>query len=723
MNFISWKKKKQATISDNSNGNLFKERTKDLFAGKVKHSLKESPRILEAQFGESLGLRTRVLRELVETEKIGIGPPDMVHVTQFDEFHHEEVGEYHYITGIDLSSEIMPIAYLNMLRLNGDLKKKDGKVSTYCCTNIFSNVDIRIRYESEKHYQVSAVECSTGTTNIQLSETLWEETFVSSCIRTIVINQDRERKLPALVEYPFAFCNDTVYLEKVIKTLCKFLPRGVEVGCDTTIYTYPTLLHNYLVDTLLELLSTAPKLYDFTVNTLKKLIYEEESENEVCYRLVLLSVLLQSGTRDLEAINFSSETLVKFYSNPTSLEQNDLPYMTELLNKQASFLISKEDYTLALPIAERATRLSSDNFQAWYNLAVIYINLQKYEYALLAINSIPQLPSVDAFKEAMWSQKLDSYYYLKPLGGYPVSELHSNEFNYISSTMSETKDRHLHDIIFGRVIMPNEGKRGCTKDIWEGACMQLGPVYGPQSKNLINFVSSQEVKSLENIDLLSRNTMANQHSPSSSKAYYLLMNIVSDIGWNGLLELRSKVFVMEREYVQNTSELNHDFKYKRLCERWLDDLFLDLYEDLKITVNSQERGGIEYSGLEWELLGLTLLRTWHFSDAVACLRTSVMARFDIVSAEALLRLYLSQDPQKNSAIDPAIVLLLVAQKASFESRFYDMCQLLNLQVLGRLSEESSVESVRNQVYALPFAENGITTLLDRMLTWIQEMYE
>lgn len=87
--------------------------------------------------------------------------------------------------------------------------------------------------------------------------------------------------------------------------------------------------------------------------------------------------------------------------------------------------------------------------------------------------------------------------------------------------MSETKDRHLHDIIFGRVIMPNEGKRGYTKDIWEGACMQLGPVYGPQSKNLINFVSSQEVKSLENIDLLSRNTMANQHSPSSSKASLL----------------------------------------------------------------------------------------------------------------------------------------------------------------------------------------------------------
>ncbi|CAI7349494.1 CRE_collapsed_G0028550.mRNA.1.CDS.1 [Saccharomyces cerevisiae] len=66
---------------------------------------------------------------------------------------------------------------------------------------------------------------------------------------------------------------------------------------------------------------------------------------------------------------------------------------------------------------------------------------------------------------------------------------------------------------------------------------------------------------------------------------------------------------------------------KRFCEGWLDDLFLDLYQDLKLSKISLSNKDEKHSGLEWELLGL-IMRTWHWEDAVACLRTSIVARFD-----------------------------------------------------------------------------------------------
>jgi hypothetical protein len=61
------------------------------------------------------------------------------------------------------------------------------------------------------------------------------------------------------------------------------------------------------------------------------------------------------------------------------------------------------------------------------------------------------------------------------------------------------------------------------------------------------------------------------------------------------------------------------FSNKRLCERWLDNLFMVLYEDLRIytfwrTESAHYRTQqmpYRKSGTEWELLGDLSLRLWH----------------------------------------------------------------------------------------------------------------
>lgn len=701
------------------------------------YNLKEFPRILEKRFGESLGNRTRILSDWVSNEKLGLGLPDMVHFTLFDKFHREEIGEYFYITGIDVSSESMPVALLNMLKSNLDpsQRSENSKVATYCCLNIFRQLDIRIRFESDNNYQVSALDCRTATGSIQLSDEIWEETFVSCCLRSLIFNTDPVRKLPGLVEYPLAISNGGfANSQRVIQVLCKFVPRFLECGWDSSRSIHPTLLHNYLTEALLIFLSVAPGLVEYSLNMLRDLM-KKYPDYGLYYSIVMIAIMEQEGEREVEMISFINEILLPLMPKLDDAPPRDtntlqlVNCITDLLNLQARFLLRNQDYELALLVSKTSCELASDSFDSWYNLARCYIHLQRFDKALISINCMPHLPDWDKSKQTMCYSTSLYDYYRRPLGNTVTRcDLTSNELNNLSCTMKSLKEHELKELIYGRIVMTKESRRGCIKEIWENACSSLGPIYGPHSKNLINFVSPQEVKSIADLKLLGRNTISQQLNWFHEKVYELLVNIITQTGWNGLLLLRSEIFIMEKEYTNEsavelpvTKKIPRGLKEKRLCERWLDKLFLDLYEDLRISAASQEHRDVKYNGLEWELLGLTLLRTWNWQDAVACLRTSIMARFDVVSCKKLLQLYMREDSHHTNVLDADVVLELVTQKISYESRFYDTFQILNLQVLYKISQALDIETIRNRVMALPFAERGLVVMVETFLYWIKEM--
>ena len=153
------------------------------------------------------------------------------------------------------------------------------------------------------------------------------------------------------------------------------------------------------------------------------------------------------------------------------------------------------------------------------------------------------------------------------------------------------------------------------------------------------------------------------------EAYELLIEIYKAIGWDDLLEFRSKVFIMERELLGNTESLpvlemgvhsvsvidddpkgplNRDLKSplnepvhllslpdtnflsktgKKLCERWLDNLILILFEDLRIfSLFKEELSGksassitsthsVNHSLREWLLLGKLSKRLGHLEES------------------------------------------------------------------------------------------------------------
>lgn len=85
------------------------------------------------------------------------------------------------------------------------------------------------------------------------------------------------------------------------------------------------------------------------------------------------------------------------------------------------------------------------------------------------------------------------------------------------------------------------------------------------------------------------------------------------------------------------------FNNKRLCERWLDNLFMVLYEDLRVytiwraEVNHYKTQSLPYrkTSTEWEILGELALRLHHREEAKDAFQRCVEGKF---SAKAYLRL-------------------------------------------------------------------------------------
>lgn len=92
---------------------------------------------------------------------------------------------------------------------------------------------------------------------------------------------------------------------------------------------------------------------------------------------------------------------------------------------------------------------------------------------------------------------------------------------------------------------------------------------------------------------------------------------------------------------------NFSFSNKRLCERWLDNLFMVLYEDLRVytiwraEVSHYKAQSIPYrkTSSEWEILGELALRLNHREEAKDAFQRCVDAKFSAKSYLRLLDMY------------------------------------------------------------------------------------
>ena len=158
-----------------------------------------------------------------------------------------------------------------------------------------------------------------------------------------------------------------------------------------------------------------------------------------------------------------------------------------LLDCQATFLQSKGNLEWASPLAQRAVIAAPSEFGTWAKLAEIYVGLEKWDLALLTLNSCPMFTHTDKDTPRMPE---------------PAKVI----LPILSNTILDEIDESVQGYDT-EMVHPNLRKLSAAS--YKGTFL---------------------------------------------KAYSLLTDITSKIGWDQLLRIRSQVFVMEEEYRSEKSQ-------------------------------------------------------------------------------------------------------------------------------------------------------------------------
>lgn len=578
------------------------------------------PEVVERTLGESLTQRTSILENVDD-----LGPPDMVHLVKTSR---STIGTFFYYTGADVSNSATISALLSHLAMIVGEKPqlwfgrhKSFKVTeaTYCSYNAFSSVDARVKVGFPGAVESTMID-SQGSKVVE-SESLWLETFVSAMVRALIASDNDSSDFNSVVE--IRRINPLINAEitkMFLDGFEKLFFEGSKLGCSENLQV-ATNGNNYLVDAFLKCVDLTGE-YDQGLEIISRLKAIDPSVGFIAFKLAEL------GNQEVKAVKLMHDGLAAD------------PLDGEMLSCQAQFCLEKNRLDLALPIATKAVNSSPSYFKPWSILVQVYIALGEYEEALLTLNSCPMV---------------------------------THKEKYVLKRINNPRPEDMHlplpvDVTLDKVSTLNS--------------VDVAMEHNKVDPNLVNLPAANL-----------KSTFAD--------AYSLLSQIVHKTGWEQLLKFRTKVFVMEEEFKQGSTtngdaeseetdggesangraksptklpeatladhetqqdrtkdESNSNFKNKRLCERWLDNLFMLLYGDLRVyTMYKAElmhfeaqRVDINKSTLEWELTGLVADRLGHKNEAAKCFARAITQRFAPRSTRKLLEYCMLQ---RNKTSDTA----------------------------------------------------------------------
>lgn len=172
----------------------------------------------------------------------------------------------------------------------------------------------------------------------------------------------------------------------------------------------------------------------------------------------------------------------------------------------------------------------------------------------------------------------------------------------------------------------------------------------------ITGLSSEEVYGeKDQIDPILRDLPGNNLKTGYAKCYNLLVEMISKVTWDTLLDIRSKIFIMDEEYGPLTVSMEAEEtenKQKRICSRWLDSMFMILYKDLKYfnkwqielmkLTNGEELGQepdkaiFKGSCFEYELLGNLSLRLNKKAESKFAYQQALSIRFSNIASKNMV---------------------------------------------------------------------------------------
>ncbi|KAF8651829.1 hypothetical protein AX16_004654 [Volvariella volvacea WC 439] len=236
-------------------------------------TFKDIPELFEVELGEAIAARTESLSTFRE-----LGPPDLCYVVKTTgRSGQRDLGSYHYVSGVDASSSASLAAYINSLTYSIEdssawfSKTPSWKVrnGTYCCFNAFSRVDIRVDVKIPGG--VNAYVIDLRGERHEASPEIWLETYMSALLRAILYSDDPTYFLEAYRKLdPITTPEGELRFLSAAEVL---FSKGWQVGSDPEIQV-ATVVSNHLTAGIMKYFGDSGR-YQQAANLFEKLSAKE----------------------------------------------------------------------------------------------------------------------------------------------------------------------------------------------------------------------------------------------------------------------------------------------------------------------------------------------------------------------------------------------------------------------------------------------------------------
>lgn len=416
------------------------------------------------------------------------------------------------------------------------------------------------------------------------------------------------------------------------------------------------MVSNHLATGLLAYVKTTGR-YVSALNLFEKL---RTREPEIASLLAQVHI---SGDEEVRAVGLLHDAL------------QELPMDYSLLACQASFLAHKGRSDLAVEIARRGVVAAPSEFCTWARLAEIYVQLERWDLALLTLNSCPMFtyqdkdapklpeplrvhlpiisdaqcdelddagvgpdmmnvpPALRRLGAANYKGTFHKAYMIltemsKRIGWDQLLKIRSQVFVMEEEYRSErqppapTRDVRSSSNASTTALAATDSPAAhdATRTLSEGAA-------SPTTAQSDHAVDDAGINPADRSDV---------DSPAISRPS---QSVTADPSPTSPTQSLDERLDPPAPPPKNPLDSNDDsyaqLRHKRLCERWLDNLFMVLYEDLRIYTiwrtesaqSRQQQTAYRKTADEWEILGALAERLHHPEEALDAWNACLDARF------------------------------------------------------------------------------------------------
>ena len=417
------------------------------------------------------------------------------------------------------------------------------------------------------------------------------------------------------------------------------LAIGWQLGSDPEIQV-PNLVSNHLTSGLLNYIKTTGR-YTSGINLFEKLRSKDPEISSLLARVYL------TADEEVKAVRLLHEAV------------EELPMDYSLLDCQAEFCNRKGRGDLAIEVAKRAVISAPSEFGTWARLAEIYVGMEQWDLALLTLNSCPMFTYQD--KDAPRLPQPSRV--VLPLAPETICDEIDDagaapEGDSVHPTLRRLAAGNYRGTFHKAYMLLTE----ITKKIgWDQLLKIRSQVFVMEEEYRSEKQTGGGSKNASTVALRGSDTpQPNGHDaetdPAAEATEVSQTNGEPSIASSHLNPDVSKPSVTvhpagddsEPQLPADPSHTQYtQFQNKRLCERWLDNLFMVLYEDLRIytiwrTESQQYRQqqlAYKKTAEEWEILGELAERLHHQPESVEAWQSCLNMRYSPKAMRGILAMY------------------------------------------------------------------------------------